>query len=69
MAITLAQIQEAKEKINKVQEATSKINTILVKVEEGIFEDVVLSAIQKSDLLTKYNIAKAELLTAINKLL
>ena len=69
MAITLTQIQEAQDKLNQVQSAASKVNTILVKVQEDIFEGITLSAAQKTSLLTAYNTAKAELLTAVNNLL
>lgn len=69
MPITLATIQEAQSKLNKVQEAASKVNTILVKVQEDIYEGITLTATQKSNLLTAYQSAKAELITATNNLL
>ena len=69
MALTLDKIQEAQQFLNKVQEAASEINTILVKVQENIFEDVVLDATQKTSLLAKYNTAKTKLTTAVNNLL
>ena len=67
--LTLDKIQEAQQLLNKVQEAASEINTILVKVQENIFEDVVLDATQKTSLLAKYNTAKTKLTTAVNNLL
>jgi len=69
MAITLAQIQKAQEKLNTVQEKASKVNEILVKVQEDIYEGISLTSEQKSNLLTKYQEAKAELETAVNNLL
>jgi len=67
--LTLDKIQEAQQLLNKVQEAASEINTILVKVQENIFEDVALDATQKTSLLVKYNTAKIKLTTAVNNLL
>ena len=67
--LTLDKTQEAQQFLNKVQEAASEINTILVKVQENIFEDVVLDATQKTSLLAKYNTAKIKLTTAVNNLL
>jgi len=67
--LTLDKIQEAQQLLNKVQEAASEINTILVKVQENIFEDVALDATQKTSLLAKYNTAKIKLTTAVNNLL
>ena len=67
--LTLDKTQEAQQFLNKVQEAASEINTILVKIQENIFEDVVLDATQKTSLLAKYNTAKIKLTTAVNNLL
>ena len=67
--LTLDKTQEAQQFLNKVQEAASEINTILVKVQENIFEDVALDATQKTSLLAKYNTAKIKLTTAVNNLL
>ena len=67
--LTLDKTQEAQQFLNKVQEAASEINTILVKVQENIFEDVALDATQKTSLLVKYNTAKIKLTTAVNNLL
>jgi len=69
MAITLTKIKEAQDALNKVQEAASKVNTILVKVQEDVFEGISLTTTQKSNLLIKYKEAKDELLTAVNNLL
>jgi len=66
--ITLAQVEEAQEKLNTVQEKASRVNEILVKVQEDIYEGISLTSEQKSNLLTKYQNAKAELETAVNNL-
>ena len=69
MAITLAQIKEVQNKLNQVQIAASKINTILARIQEDIFEGITLSAVQKNSLLISYETTKTELLAAVNNLL
>ena len=69
MAITLAQIKEVQNKLNQVQIAASKINTILARIQEDIFEGITLSAVQKNSLLIAYETTKTELLAAVNNLL
>ena len=73
--ITIAQIEKAQEKLNKVQEEASNVNEILVKVQEAILVDgegnavIELTSGQKISLLEEYNKRKTALQNAVQDLL
>lgn len=75
MPITLDKIEEAQNKLNKVQEAASDVNEILVKIKEAILVEengsviIDLTTEQKTALLEQYNIRKQTLTDTINDLL
>ena len=74
MAITQAQVEEARDKLGKVQEAASRVNEILVKVNEVILGDaegnsiVNLTTTQKDKLKAEYTKAKAALTNSVAQL-
>ena len=75
MALTLAQLDEAEDRLREVQEKASEINEIFVKVRSTVLSDkegnmiIDLTSEQKSSLLDEYNKRKTALQTAANNLL
>ena len=71
MALDLAKLQEAQNALNKVQQAASRVNEILVKVGEEVLTDeqgnpiVSLTSAQKDLFKTEYVKAKTILTDAI----
>lgn len=75
MAITLAQLDEAEDRLREVQEKASEINEVFVKVRSTVLSDkegntvIDLTSGQKTSLLSEYNKRKTALQTAANNLL
>ena len=72
--ITQTQLDQARDAVTATQEAASRLNEILVKVDEVILADsegnpiVSLTSTQKSQLLAEYESAKTALTDALNQL-
>ena len=75
MAITMEKIDQVADQISAIQEKTSKLNELIVKVQTAILSDeegnpeIDLTAGQKQALLGKYKVVKQELIEAVKDLL